>query len=243
MFEIGILKSSNLKILLSKAISKKMERFEITRQNKVVRGVKRASYDKKVIFDILDAGMICHVGFTMHDSSHIIPTAYARSGETIYIHGSVKSRMIQEAVLNGMVSIAVTHLDGLVLARSAFHHSVNYRSAIIYGMARKVEDPTEKVEALKLITENILQGRWDEVRQPNQKELDITTVLAINIESASAKVRTGGPIDDEDDYRLSFWAGTIPFRTVLEAPVPDERLNSDIEISRAVALAYQDSRT
>ncbi|MDP4678773.1 MAG: pyridoxamine 5'-phosphate oxidase family protein, partial [Cyclobacteriaceae bacterium] len=159
--------------------------------------------------------------------------------DILYIHGSVKSRTIQEVAKGISVCLAVTHLDGLVLARSAFHHSVNYRSAIIYGTVLEITNREAKNEALFCITENILKGRWDESRQPNEKELDITGVLEIKIESASAKIRSGGPLDDKEDYDLDIWAGELPMITNYGLPVEDEKLREGIEISNSVQVVAQ----
>ncbi len=219
-----------------------MGNFEVTAKNKVVRLAKRASYDKKEVFDILDAGFICHLSWVMNGQPFVIPTAYARDGETIYVHGSVKSRMVKAVKAGIPVCLSVTHLDGLVLARSAFHHSVNYRSVIIYGQAVELDDLQERNHALFLITENTLKGRWQECREPNEKELKITSVLAIKIESASAKIRQGGPVDDAEDYKLDHWAGVLPIVPKFEAPIPDEKLTQGIETSRAVSLAWENSK-
>ena len=216
-----------------------MSQFEITKKNKVVRGAKRATYDEQEIFEILDAGFLCHVAFNIKGQPFMIPTAYGRRGDTLYIHGSVKSRTIKNAAKGVPVCLSVTHLDGLVLARSAFHHSVNYRSVVIYGTAVEVTERSDKNDALYCITENILKGRWDEARKPNEKELDITGVLAIKIESASAKVRTGDPVDDFEDYDLDIWAGHLPLNTYFGEPVADRKLKEGIEISPSVEKARQ----
>jgi len=210
------------------------ETFKKNKKNKVVRGANRGVYDKMQVFEILDGAFLCHISFVIDQKPFIIPTAYARLGEQILIHGSKKSRMLLELPKQEQVCVAVTHLDGLVLARSAFHHSVNYRSVIIYGKAQLVEDTEEKMNALKLITNNILENRWDEVRLPNQKEMDVTSVISITMDSVSAKVRTGDPVDDKEDYELPIWAGVVPIRSVYENAKPDEKLNSGIEIPQSV---------
>lgn len=219
-----------------------MSTYPIEERNKVVRGAKRATYDQEMIHSILDAGFLCHISFVMNGQPFMIPTAYARHGEKIYVHGSVKSRTMLEAQKGIPICFCVTHLDGLVLARSAFHHSVNYRSAIIYGTARPVTKDEDKNEALRLITENFLKGRWDEVRQPNQKELDITSVLEITIESASAKVRTGDPVDDKEDYELDIWAGQLPLQPIYAQPIDDELLKEGVRTSPSVQLAFEGSK-
>ncbi|UXX78734.1 pyridoxamine 5'-phosphate oxidase family protein [Reichenbachiella carrageenanivorans] len=218
-----------------------MEQFEKNNKNKIVRGAKRATYDKQQIFSILDAGCICHISFVINGEPFIIPTAYGRDGEFIYVHGSIKSRTMKAMTKGVPVCMAVTHLDGLVLARSAFHHSANYRSVILFGTAKQVESNTDKNHGLFVITENILKGRWEECRLPSQKELDITAVLKFKIESASAKIRTGGPVDEQDDYALDVWAGELPIITKYASPVADEKLRADIAVSNAAILAWQNA--
>jgi nitroimidazol reductase NimA-like FMN-containing flavoprotein (pyridoxamine 5'-phosphate oxidase superfamily) len=216
-----------------------MGQFEKKDKNKIIRGAKRAIYDKVEIFNVLDAGFICHISFVINGEPMLIPTAYGRDGETIYVHGSIKSRMINVVKKGIPICMAVTHLDGLVLARSAFHHSVNYRSAILFGNAEEVITDEEKSHALYLITENMMNGRWDEVRKPSQKELDITSVLKFKIESASAKIRSGDPVDDKSDYDLAIWAGVLPLRQGYQEPITDKLLNNNIELSNATKLAWQ----
>lgn len=218
-----------------------MEQFEKGTKNKVVRGAKRATYDKKTVFDILDAGCICHISFVINGEPFMIPTAYGREGEYMYVHGSVKSRTMNAAKQGVPICMAVTHLDGLVLARSAFHHSANYRSVILFGQAEELETNEDKNHGLFVITENILKGRWDECRPPSKKELDITSVLKFKIESASAKVRTGGPIDETDDYKLNVWAGELPISTKYAEPIADEKLNERIVVSDSAILAWQNA--
>ena len=182
-----------------------MEHFEKTQRNKVKRIPDRGHYDRETLYKILDDGFICHVGFVMDGQPFVIPTAYGRKDDVIYIHGATTSRMLKVLQTNAPVCLTVTHTDGLVLARSVFHHSMNYRSAVVFGRATLVPDD-EKVEALKVVTENILQGRWEEAREPNSKELKATSVLAIQIDEASSKIRTGPPGDEKEDYELlSIW--------------------------------------
>ena len=201
-----------------------MDAFTPTARTEVRRLPKRAIYDKAQVYAILDAGYVCHVGFVIDGQANVIPTLYARAGDRIYIHGSPASRMLRAAGQGADVCVTVTLIDGFVLARSAFHHSMNYRSVVVYAKARLVTDPTEKLEALRAFTEHVWPGRWAEVRQPNEHELSATSVLALPLDEVSAKVRTGPPIDDEADYSLPVWAGVVPVRMELGEPVADERV-------------------
>ena len=198
-----------------------MSEFTPTERTQVKRLPKRGKYERETVHQILDSGIVCHVGFNVDGQPYVIPTNYGRAGDTLYIHGSAASRMLRTLSEGIPVCITVTHLDGLVLARSAFHHSVNYRSVVILGTAKLVEDPAEKREALRIFTEQVMKGRWDDVRQPTEQELKGTTVLSVALEEVSAKVRTGGPVDDEADYTLPVWAGVLPLETVAKAPIPD----------------------
>ncbi|MGB2679501.1 MAG: pyridoxamine 5'-phosphate oxidase family protein [Candidatus Acidiferrum sp.] len=204
-----------------------MSEFTPTERTQVKRLPTRGHYDRETVYAILDAGFVCHVGFNADGQPYVIPTNYGRSGDTLYLHGSAASRMLRTLSGGVPVCVTVTHVDGLVLARSAFHHSVNYRSVVILGTARLVEDPAEKMAALRVFTEHVLKGRWDDVRQPSEQELKGTMVLALALEEVSAKVRTGGPVDDEADYALPVWAGVLPLETVAQPPQPDARLKSD----------------
>lgn len=207
-----------------------MSEFTPTERTQVKRLPKRGKYDHETVYSILDSGFVCHVGFNADGQPYVIPTNYGRSRDTLYLHGSAASRMLRTLSGGVPVCVTVTHVDGLVLARSAFHHSVNYRSVVILGTARLVEDPAEKMEALRIFTEHVMKGRWDDVRVPNEQELKATTVLALPLEEVSAKVRTGGPIDDEEDYALPVWAGVLPLETVPKAPLPDARLKPDTPV-------------
>jgi nitroimidazol reductase NimA-like FMN-containing flavoprotein (pyridoxamine 5'-phosphate oxidase superfamily) len=198
-----------------------MSEFTPTERTQVKRLPKRGKYERETVHQILDSGIVCHVGFNVDGQPYVIPTNYGRAGDTLYIHGSAASRMLRTLSEGIPVCITVTHLDGLVLARSAFHHSVNYRSVVILGTAKLVEDPAEKREALRIFTEQVMKGRWDDVRQPTEQELKGTTVLSVALEEVSAKVRTGGPVDDEADYTLPVWAGVLPLETVAKTPIPD----------------------
>lgn len=190
-----------------------MTQFEKTTLNKVIRGPKRATYDKEVVFDLLDSHFLCHVPYDFEGVPITIPTAYGRKGETIFLHGSNKNRMMLSLLEKEKVSMTVTHLDGLVLARSVFHHSMNYRSVTVFGTPRLIEDREEKMEAFELITEQIIPGRWDEARIPNEKEINGTLVVAIDITDASAKIRDEGANDDPADLDLDIWAGVLELET------------------------------
>lgn len=202
-------------------------------RNRVRRIPKRGYYDRETIYPILDASFICHIGFSVEGQPYVIPTSYGREGDVIYLHGSSKSRMMNKMDEGIPVCLTVTHLDGLVLARSAFHHSMNYRSAVIFGTAKEVHG-AEKEKGLLIISENILEGRWDEVRGPSEKELKATSVLRLEIESASAKIRTGAPGDDKPDYELPIWAGVVPMKIEYGEPEVDPLLKEGILISDSV---------
>jgi uncharacterized protein len=193
-------------------------------RTRLVREADRAVYDRAAAYQILDEGFICHVGFVAESQPFVIPTGYGRVGDNLYIHGSAASRMLRRVDEGVAVCITVTLLDGLVLARSIFNHSMNYRSVVILGTAVAVTDPKEKLEALRLLSEHILPGRWAESRQPNEKELKATLVMRLPIEEFSAKVRKGPPVDDEEDYAFPTWAGVIPLTTVAGEPIDDTRL-------------------
>ena len=197
----------------------------------VRRNPRRAAYDRELIHAILDEGLVGHVGFVADGQPFVIPMAYARVDETIYLHGAAASRLMRTLQGGLDACLTVTHLDGLVLARSAFHHAMNYRSVVVFGQARVVEDEGAKQEALRALTEHLTPGRWEVTRQPNAAELAGTLVLALPIAEASAKVRTGGPVDDEADYALPVWAGVVPLRLTAEAPVPDDRLAEGLSFS------------
>jgi nitroimidazol reductase NimA-like FMN-containing flavoprotein (pyridoxamine 5'-phosphate oxidase superfamily) len=204
-----------------------MSDFTPTERTQVKRLPKRGKYDRETVHAILDAAFVCHVGFCVEGQPYVIPTNYGRSGDTVYLHGSAASRMLRTLSEGVPVCVTVTLVDGLVLARSAFHHSVNYRSVVMLGTARLVEDPAEKMEALHLFTEHVMKGRWDEVRWPTEQEMKATTVLALPLEEVSAKVRTGGPVDDEADYTLPVWAGVLPLEMVSKEPIADPQRKTD----------------
>jgi uncharacterized protein len=204
-----------------------MSQFTPTDRTQVKRLPKRGHYERETVCSILDTAFVCHVGFSVDGQPFVIPTNFGRSGDTLYLHGSAASRMLKTLSGGVPVCVTVTHVDGLVLARSAFHHSVNYRSVVILGKAQLVEDPAEKMEALRIFTEHVMKGRWSEVRIPTEQELKATIVLSLPLEEVSAKVRTGGPIDDEADYALPVWAGVLPLETVAKAPLPDAQRKND----------------
>jgi nitroimidazol reductase NimA-like FMN-containing flavoprotein (pyridoxamine 5'-phosphate oxidase superfamily) len=202
--------------------------FPQTDRTRLKRLPKRGHFDRETVYAILDEGFICHVGFVVDGQPFVIPTGYARDGDRIYIHGSQASRMLQTLSEGLDACVTVTLVDGLVLARSAFHHSINYRSVVVFGRATLVEDREEKLAALLALSEHIVRGRWDDVRAPTESELRATTVLSLPLDEASAKVRTGPPIDDEEDYALPIWAGVVPLRVVAGEPLNDPRLPEDI---------------
>ncbi len=193
-------------------------------RTRLVREPQRGVYDRAEAYRILDEAFLCHVGFVANGQPYVIPTSYGRDGDVLYIHGSAASRMLRQLDAGVPVCITVTLLDGLVLARSAFNHSMNYRSVVVLGTATLVSDPAEKLRALRLLTEHILPGRWEDSRQPNDKELKATSVLRLPIGEFSAKVRTGPPIDDEEDYAFPTWAGVIPLQMTAGRPIDDPRL-------------------
>jgi len=195
-----------------------------TARTRVVREPHRGVYDRETVYRILDEGFLCHVGFAVDGQPFVIPTSYGRKDATLYIHGSAASRMLRQMKEGVAVCITVTLLDGLVLARSVFNHSMNYRSVVILGKAELVDDPAEKLEALRVLSEHILPGRWDDARQPNERELKQTSVLRVPIEEFSAKVRSGPAVDDEEDYSFPTWAGVLPLEMTACAPIDDERL-------------------
>jgi uncharacterized protein len=217
-----------------------MDNYTATPRTKVRRLPKRASYDKLTVHAILDQGYICHVGFAVDGQPYVIPTVYARAAATLYIHGSAVSRTLRTLAQAVPVCITVTLLDGLVLARSAFHHSLNYRSVVMIGDARLVGDHDEKMRALHLITNHVVPARWEEARTPNELELRQSSVLALPLKEVSAKIRSGPPLDDNEDYSLPIWAGVVPVETRLGTPISDRRLLpgvADIDLARFRRIA------
>lgn len=201
-----------------------------TKRTRLKRLPKRGHFDRATIYQILDEAFICHVGFAVEGQPYVIPTGYARVGDDLYIHGSAASRMLRSIAEGIDVCVTVTLIDGLVLARSAFHHSMNYRSVVILSKAEMITDADEKNRALEALTEHIVPGRWADVRWPNEIELKATTVLKLPIEEASAKIRTGDPIDDEEDYEMDVWAGVLPLTLNAGNGIPDSKMKDGLHI-------------
>ena len=197
-------------------------------RTRIVREPQRAVYDREAVYQILDEAFLCHVGFVVDGQPFVIPTSYGRDGDVLYIHGSAASRMLRNLDQGLPVCVTVTLLDGLVLARSVFNHSMNYRSVVILGTAALVDDPAEKLAALRAISEHIIPHRWDDARQPNEKELKATSVLRLPINEFSAKVRVGPAVDDEEDYSFPTWAGVIPLETTVGTADRDERCDREL---------------
>ena len=206
------------------AYSRTVETYTPTERTQVRRLPKRAAYDKAQVHAILDEGFVCHIGFVVDGQPYVVPTGYGRVGDRLFIHGSAASRMLRTLDKGVELGFTVTLVDGYVLARSAFHHSMNYRSVMVLGKARLLTEKSEKLEGLRAVTNHIVPGRWEEVRQPTDQELKATSVLALDLEEVSAKIRTGPPIDDEEDYALPIWAGVVPLRSVPGQAIPDTRL-------------------
>jgi uncharacterized protein len=207
-----------------------------TPKTQVKRAPKRGHYDFETIAGILDEGLICHIAFVVEGQPFVIPTAYGRVGEQLYIHGSPASRMLKSLLTGIDLSLSVTLLDGLVMARSVYHHSMNYRSVVLFGKAQLVSDPDEKLAALKAFTEHVMVGRWAEARSPNAAELAATSVLSLPITEASAKIRTGPPIDDEADYDLPVWAGVIPLTVTTGSPIADPKLPTTMPVPKNIRV-------
>jgi nitroimidazol reductase NimA-like FMN-containing flavoprotein (pyridoxamine 5'-phosphate oxidase superfamily) len=212
--------------------------FPQTQRTTLKRLPKRGVYDREIVYRILDEGFICHVSFAVDGQPFVIPTGYARVDDRLFIHGSQMSRLLRTLAQGVDVCVAVTLIDGLVLARSAFHHSVNYRSVVVFGRAAMVEEREAKLAALFAFSEQVIPGRWNDVREPTEQELNATTVLALPLVEVSAKVRTGPPLDDDEDYALNIWAGVLPLKLVASEPVNDPRLPHGIE-PPAYTLKYR----
>lgn len=200
---------------------------------KIKRAPKRAIYNKDEIYKLLDKDCLCHVAFIHNGYPVVIPTLYGRLGNSIFIHGASISRMITELEKGIDISLSIANVKGLVLARSAFHHSVNYESVVVFGKGKLVDD-SKKNDALKIISDNIINGRWEECRLPSENELKATKVIEIEINDISAKVRTGDPVDEKSDYSLDYWAGIIPIKRIVDKPIQDKKLKREIELPESV---------
>ncbi|MEE9407603.1 MAG: pyridoxamine 5'-phosphate oxidase family protein [Polaribacter sp.] len=219
-----------------------MKEYEKSKLNRVKRGANRATYDVEKINTILDAGFLCYVGYIYDGKPITIPMAYSRREDKVYIHGSTANRMLLAILESGETSITVMHLDGLVLARSGFHHSVNYRSVTMFGSLKKIEKDAEKTEILKWIVNQMVPNQWDSLRPMYQKELDRTLVVEFTIEEASAKVRDVGVADEPEDYNLPFWAGIVPIKQVAEYPIADKGKPQEMEIPKHVLDYYEQNK-
>jgi uncharacterized protein len=219
-----------------------MKEYSQSKLNRVKRGQNRATYDVEKINTILDAGFLCYVGYIYEGKPISIPMAYSRRNDKVYIHGSTANRMLLSILESEETSITVMHLDGLVLARSGLHHSVNYRSATLFGSLKKIEKDSEKTEILKWIVNQMVPNHWDSLRPMYQKELDRTLVVEFTIESASAKIRDVGVADEPEDYKLPVWAGIVPIKQVAEYPISDDRLIDGVEIPKHILDYYKTNK-
>jgi len=210
----------------------------LTDRTRVRRLPARGAHDRVTVHAILDAGFVCHVGFVADGQPYVIPTGYARADDTLYLHGSTASRLVRTLAAGIDVCVTVTLIDGFVLARSAFHHSLNYRSVVVLGHARLVSGAEEKMEALRRFTNHIASGRFEEARAPNEQELKGTAVLALDLEEASAKIRSGPPLDDAEDLAVKIWAGVVPLRQTVGEPQPDQHntVDGEFDTSRLVVM-------
>jgi nitroimidazol reductase NimA-like FMN-containing flavoprotein (pyridoxamine 5'-phosphate oxidase superfamily) len=209
-----------------------MPDYPVTSRNLVRRMPKRGHYDRNTVHAIIDEALVCHVAFVSDGVPTVIPTLHARRGEELLLHGARTSRMLQHVAAGNPISVAITLVDGIVLARSVFHHSMNYRSVVLHGSGRLLESNEEKLAALEAFAEHIARGRWADARQPSRKELKATTVIAVPIEVAAAKIRTGPPLDDDEDYGLPIWAGVLPLTMRAGSPIPDPRLDNEVAVPR-----------
>jgi uncharacterized protein len=210
-----------------------------TGRTAIRRHPERGTYDRETVNRILDEALYCHMGFVYDAQPYVIPTIHARIGDRLYVHGAAASRMLRTLSANIPLCVTATLLDGLVLARSAFHHSLNYRSVVLLGNAEEVIDPGQKLRAMEAIVEHMIAGRWNDLRRPNEHEMSLTKVLHIPIEEASAKIRSGPPIDDEADYGLGYWAGEIPYRLTADRPIADPGLPPGIPLPKYIARYHQ----
>jgi hypothetical protein len=205
-----------------------LQEYKATRKTKLKRIPKRGIYNTEAIYKILDDTFLCHIGFVIDKQPFVIPTCYGRKDNKIFFHGSAGSRMLNHLKTSSGICVTVSIVDGIVLARSAFHHSINYRSVVIFGKAEEISDPDKKTNALKIITEHILPGRWNDARKPNKKELNVTSVFSMELNEVSAKVREGEPSDEKEDKELNIWAGVLPLKTIADEPVKDSELKENI---------------
>ena len=212
-----------------------MTDFARTQRNRIQRLPKRGQYDRETLYRILDEALICHVGFVEHNQPYVIPINFARVDDRIILHGAKASRLLKHIAAGHPVCVEATLVDGLVLARSVFHHSVNYRSAVVFGKGQLIQDEQEKLAALQAVTEHMIPGRWQEARLPNRKELNATSVVSIQIEEASAKVRSGPAVDEEEDYALPVWAGILPLEEMPSLPVRDDVQSESIPLPDYIA--------
>jgi uncharacterized protein len=212
-----------------------MPQFTKTAKNRIKRFPQRGYYDQKTIYRILDEALMCHVGFVENGQPYVIPINFARVEDHVVMHGAIASRLLKHVESGQPICVEVTIVDGLVLARSVFHHSVNYRSVVLFGKGQLVEEEQEKLGALKAITEHLIPGRWQDARRPNQKELNATRVVSIKIDEAAAKVRMGPPIDEQEDYTLPVWAGVLPLRELPLTPIRDELQSKDVSLPEYIA--------
>jgi nitroimidazol reductase NimA-like FMN-containing flavoprotein (pyridoxamine 5'-phosphate oxidase superfamily) len=219
-----------------------MTRFTKSAKTRIHRLPKRGHYDRETIYNILDEALICHVGFVENGQPFVIPINFARVEDTIILHGAKASRLLKHIEAGNPVCLEVTIVDGLVLARSVFHHSINYRSVVLFGCGYAIKDEQEKLSALEAVTEHLIPGRWKEARLPNRKELNATRVVAIKIEEASAKVRIGPPLDEQEDYGLSVWAGILPFQQMPLAPIHDDLQAQTVPLPEYVARYSRNRR-
>ncbi|HUI89591.1 MAG TPA: pyridoxamine 5'-phosphate oxidase family protein [Anaerolineales bacterium] len=207
-----------------------MAQFTKTEQNRIKRLPKRGFYDRETIYHILDEALICHVGFVENKRPFVIPMNFARMGDLIVFHGAKTSRLLKHIEAGYPICIEATVVDGLVLARAVFHHSINYRSVVLFGKGKLITDGKEKVQALKAVVDHLIRGRWDDARQPNRKELNATSVVSVEIDQASAKIRSGPPSDDAVDYSLPVWAGVLPIQEMALSPTKDESMKQEIPV-------------
>jgi len=219
-----------------------MPPFEKTPLNKVKRVAERGEYDREAVYEIVDDALICHVGFVVDHQPFVIPTIHARDEDTIILHGAKASRLLKHVAKGYPVCITCTHLDGLVMARSVFHHSMNYRSAVLFGKGQIIENVDDKMRAFKVLTDHIMPGRWEDARHPNAKEINATTLVRVSIDSASAKRRAGPVGDDEEDYALPVWAGILPVERRILDPQNDSRLAEETSIPDYIRSYHRQNR-